>query len=346
MLRIGLVGCGRIGSLHAAKIAASPTARLVAVHDTDPERAARVAAVEEALTLASGAEVIAHPAVDAVFICSPTPTHVGLALEGIEAGKPVFCEKPIDLDVGRALEVLRALEAAPVTFMTGFHRRFDPAHQKLRQAIRHGQLGVVEFVRLISRDPAPPPIGYIETSGGIFRDMAIHDLDLCRWLLGEPITAVFAKTANLVDLAIGAAGDADTAAITLWTARGATCTILNSRRSNTGFDQRVEVFGSAASGEIGNVPLTTLTLRDRDGSRTDPLPDHFPERYAAAYALQLEAFVAAASTNQAAPTTAVDGIQSLVIADACSRSAATGRAVRIESGSKEVTHDWMSNASG
>jgi len=330
VLAIGLIGCGRIGALHARTIAASPDCRLVIAFDTDADRARALAEPAGAAVASTPEDVIADGRVDAVFICSPTDTHVPLGLAAMAAGKPVFCEKPLDLDPNRAAEVPAALARRDVPFMIGFHRRFDPAHRRLKQAIEGGRLGTVETVLVVSRDPAPPPIGYVEASGGLFKDMAIHDLDMVAWLTGWTFEGVHARGAALVDPAIGRAGDIDTASMTLWDADGRSCTILNSRRSGTGFDQRVEAHGSVASAAVENAPDAPFAVHEAEGRRGAPLPRHFPERYAAAYPAQLAAFVSAVRDGEPVPTTAADGLRALLLAEACGHSARTGAPVAID----------------
>ncbi|MEQ8966943.1 MAG: Gfo/Idh/MocA family oxidoreductase [Azospirillaceae bacterium] len=330
MLGIGLIGCGRIGALHARTIAASPDCRLAVAFDTDTDRARALAEPAGAAVASTAEDVIADGRVDAVFICSPTNTHVPLGLAAIAADKPVFCEKPLDLDPRRAAEVPAALERRDLQFMVGFHRRFDPAHRRLKEAIEGGRLGAVETVLVVSRDPAPPPIGYVKASGGLFKDMAIHDLDMIAWLTGWTFEGVHARGAALVDPAIGRAGDIDTASMTLWDGHGRACTILNSRRSGIGFDQRVEAYGSVASATVENALDAPFALHDAGGRRGGPLPHHFPERYAAAYPAQLAAFVSAVRDGGPVPTTAADGLRALLLAEACGRSAWTGAPVAID----------------
>ncbi|MES0110144.1 inositol 2-dehydrogenase [Mesorhizobium sp. M0013] len=329
MIGIGLIGAGRIGALHAQNIAVHEQAELVAVYDSVAAAAETLASRHGGRAVARLGDIFDDPAVEAIFICSPTDTHVDLIGRAAAAGKAIFCEKPIDIDLASALRVQTVLANHRVPFMTGFHRRFDPSTRRLAEHVGSGALGQFEFMRVMSRDPAPPPINYLKRSGGIFRDMTIHDLDLCRWLTGREFTGVFAKGTCLVDPEIGQAGDFDTAFITLWTADGASCVLQNSRRSNGGFDQRIEIMGSRAAASMDNVPLTQTRLVVPDGLRSDALPNHFPERYRDAYVAQFNEFVAALQEGRDPTTTAIDGLSALQLADACARSAESGRPVAL-----------------
>jgi myo-inositol 2-dehydrogenase / D-chiro-inositol 1-dehydrogenase len=331
MVGIGLLGAGRIGRLHAGHIAANGDCRLVAIFDEASDAALTLASRYGAQVATSAEELLDLPGIDAVFICSPTDTHVNYIIAAAARGKAIFCEKPIDLDIRRVRDAIAALTKHQVIFTIGFHRRFDPSHRRLRELIQSGELGQIEQVRIVSRDPAPPPISYVRRSGGIFRDMAIHDLDLCRYLVGEEFSEVFAKGDCLIDRAIGDAGDYDTATIFLQSPKGAVCVIQNSRRSPYGFDQRIEVFGSKATGAVENVARTSIALSSLIGRSTDILPQHFPERYAEAYRDQLAHFIRCVRDETPSPTTAFDGLAALTLANAADRSVATGRPITIES---------------
>ncbi|MER9002671.1 inositol 2-dehydrogenase [Mesorhizobium sp. M0862] len=324
-----MIGAGRIGALHARNIAVHEQAELVAVYDSAAAAAETLASRHGGRAAARLDDLFDDQSVDAVFICSPTDTHVELIGRAAAAGKAIFCEKPIDIDLASALGVQTVLARHRVPFMTGFHRRFDPSTRRLAGHVCSGDLGQVEFMRVVSRDPAPPPVSYLQRSGGIFRDMTIHDLDLCRWLTGREFNGVFARGSCLVDPEIGRAGDFDTAFITLWTDDGASCVLQNSRRSNGGFDQRIEIMGSRAAVSMDNVPLTQTRLMVPDGLRSDALPSHFPERYRDAYVAQFNEFVAALQEGRDPTTTAIDGLSALQLADACARSAETGLPVAI-----------------
>jgi myo-inositol 2-dehydrogenase/D-chiro-inositol 1-dehydrogenase len=327
-VRIGLLGAGRIGRIHAGSVAAHPRARLAAVADASLDAAESVAAATGARVAAVEA-VVADPGIDAVLICTPTDTHPDLIEQSAKAGKAVFCEKPVDLDAERIRACLRVVEEAGVPLMIGFNRRFDPSFSALKRRVEAGEIGRVELVTILSRDPAPPPLSYIARSGGLFRDMTIHDLDLARHFLGEEPVEVHAVASCLVDPAIGEAGDVDTAAVLLKTAGGRIAQISNSRRATYGYDQRVEVHGSLGLLAAGNRHATTVTFAGADGFRGDPALPFFLERYAEAYRAELDAFVAGVIDGTPLAPSGADGLKAQVLADAATEAARTGRPVRV-----------------
>jgi myo-inositol 2-dehydrogenase/D-chiro-inositol 1-dehydrogenase len=324
MLDIAVLGAGRIGRIHAGNIAAHPGTRLVGIADTVPE-AANALATSLGSRVLNVAEALRA---DAVLIASPTPTHADYIEQAAAAGRAVFCEKPIDLSADRVRACLEAVRRAGVVLMTGFNRRFDPHFAALKQRLDSGEIGSLELLTIISKDPGPPPLSYIATSGGLFRDMMIHDLDMARFLLGEEPVEVSAATSCLIDPAIGAAGDVDTAVATLRTASGRLCQITNSRRATYGYDQRIEAHGSAGLLRAGNVFPTTVEFANATGFRSDPVLPFFLERYAAAYRAELDAFVQTARGERPARPNGEDGLRALLLADACAEAARTGRAVR------------------
>ena len=324
-LNIAVIGAGRIGQIHARNVAAHPAARLAGV--ADPDRAAA-----ERLAQATASAVIAIDdafRTDAVLICSPTSTHADYIERAAAAGKPVFCEKPVDLSAGRVRICLETVRRAGIPLMIGFNRRFDRHFGALKQRLDAGEIGTLELLTIISRDPAPPPLGYITTSGGLFRDMMIHDLDLARYFLGDEPVEVFAAASALIDPAIGAAGDVDTAAATLKTANGRLCQISNSRRATYGYDQRIELHGSKGLLRVSNVTPTMVEHADGAGFRTDPALPFFLERYGDAYRAELDAFVVAVRAGGAPKPDGDDGLRALMLADAATESARTGQAVRL-----------------
>jgi len=325
MLDIAVLGAGRIGRIHAGNIAAHPDARLAGIADTVPDAAARLAETLGARTLSIEDALRA----DAVLIASPTPTHADYIERAAALGCPVFCEKPIDLSADRVRACLTAVRQAGITLMVGFNRRFDPHFAALKARLDGGEIGALELLTIISRDPSPPPISYVETSGGLFRDMMIHDLDMARFLLGEEPVAVGAAASCLVDAAIGAAGDVDTAVVTLRTASGRLCQISNSRRAVYGYDQRIEAHGAKGMLRAGNVLPTTVELADGAGFRSDPVLPFFLERYAAAYRAELGAFIAAIAGGGPAHPDGTDGLRALLLADAALEASRTGRTVGI-----------------
>ncbi len=312
MLEIAVLGAGRIGRIHAGNIAAHPDAGLAGIADTVPEVAARLATTLGTRVLSVEDAFRA----DAVLIASPTPTHADYIERATARGRPVFCEKPIDLSADRVRACLAAVRGASIPLMVGFNRRFDPHFAALKARLDGGEIGALELLTIISRDPAPPPIAYVESSGGLFRDMMIHDLDMARFLLGEEPVEVTAAASCLVDPAIGAAGDVDTAVVTLRTASGRLCQISNARRAVYGYDQRIEAHGAKGLLRAGNVLPTTVELADAAGFRTDPVLPFFLERYAAAYRAELAAFITAVVGSTPARPDGADGLRALLLADA------------------------------
>jgi myo-inositol 2-dehydrogenase / D-chiro-inositol 1-dehydrogenase len=321
-------GAGRIGAIHAENIARHPEARLRAIVDVDRAAAERLASRHGA-AVATQASVFADPAIDAVVIASSTDTHSDLVAAAARAGKAVFCEKPLDLDRHRAEASLAVVAGCGVPLMLGFNRRFDPHFARLERQLRDGRVGRIELLNITSRDPSPPPLAYVRVSGGLFRDMMIHDFDMARWLLGEEPVEIFAAASVLVDPAIGDAGDVDTAVVTLRTGSGALCQISNSRRAVYGYDQRIEILGSKGMLTAGNVALSTVAFAGADGIVSDnPLP-FFLERYAEAYRLELDSFIAALTRGAPPRPDGTDGVKALALADAALQSLQTGRAVAL-----------------
>lgn len=328
-VRLGLLGAGRIGQTHARSIAANEGARLVAV--ADPVEAALAAVVRmTGARAASPEELLNDPAIEGVLIATPTDLHADLIEQAADAGKVIFCEKPLDLDLSRAQQGVAAAVRRGMPLMIGFNRRFDPSFRRLRDDIDGGRIGDVELVQITSRDPAPPPLAYIQRSGGLFRDMMIHDLDMARFLVGESLVEVSATGSALVDEAIGDAGDVDTAVAVLRSSGGRLCVISNSRRAVYGYDQRIEVHGSAGMLSAGNPVATTVTRADGSGFATDPLNDFFMDRYTDAYRLEMAAFCAVVRGGDVPYPDGADGLAALAIADAASESLATGRTVPIK----------------
>jgi myo-inositol 2-dehydrogenase / D-chiro-inositol 1-dehydrogenase len=326
MMRVGLLGAGRIGRIHGGNIAAHPRATLAAVADAD-------AAAAHALAKATDTDVatvdatINAPDIDAVFICTPTDTHADLIERAARAGKAVFCEKPIDLDATRVRSCLDVVRNSGAKLMVGFNRRFDPSFAAIRRRIATGEIGEVELVTILSRDPAPPPPSYIARSGGLFRDMMIHDLDMARFLVAEEPVEVHAVGSCLVDPQIGAAGDIDTAAVLLKTSGGKIAQISNSRRATYGYDQRIEVHGSLGMLAAGNHRATSVEHASAEGYRCDPALPFFLDRYADAYRLELDALVAAFLDGAPFEPSGEDGLRAQLLADAATEALRTGRPV-------------------
>jgi myo-inositol 2-dehydrogenase / D-chiro-inositol 1-dehydrogenase len=327
VIGLGVIGAGRIGRIHAGNVAAAAGATLVAVSDALAAAAESLAA--ELRTKATSREaMLADPAIAGVLICSPTDTHADFIEEAVKAGKAVFCEKPVDLSSDRIRACLKTVESAGKPLMIGFNRRFDPNFAEAKRRIVAGDVGKIELVTILSRDPGPPPVEYVKRSGGLFRDMMIHDLDLARFLLGEDPVEVHAVASCLVDPAIGQAGDVDTAAVLLKTASGKIAQISNSRRASYGYDQRFEVHGSKGMVRAQNVPLTTVEIADARGFRTDPALPFFLERYAAAYRAELASFLDCLVSGVAPSPSGTDGLKAQLLADAATESASSGKPVR------------------
>lgn len=328
-LRFAVLGAGRIGRVHARAIGAVSGAQLVAI--AEPHAAAADAARADFGTEIRTIEACETAQdVDAVVICTPTDTHADLIEDFTRAGKAVFCEKPIDLSIERVRRCMEVVAAQQGKLMVGFNRRFDPDFQALKGAIAAGKIGELEMIQITSRDPAPPPIAYIERSGGLFKDMMIHDFDIARWLLAEEPVAVMAAASNLVDPAIGAAGDVDSANVILTTASGKQCAIANSRRARYGYDQRIEAHGSLGAVSVANSHTSRITVATEEGYRDPPLVDFFMQRYEAAYAAEIAAFIAALETGEEMPATGHDGLMSLALAEAALKSVAEARAVSLD----------------
>jgi myo-inositol 2-dehydrogenase/D-chiro-inositol 1-dehydrogenase len=321
--QIALIGAGRIGTVHAESIAAHPRLRLACVADAVPDAAGRLAR-HHGVPAVDVETALSMPGISGVVIASPTPTHVDLMLAAARRGHTVFCEKPVDLDLARARAAAEMLDTMGARVLIGFNRRFDPHFAALRSRLADNALGAVEAVHIVSHDPAPPPIAYVETSGGLFSDMVIHDFDMARWLMDAPFTGVFAQAACLIDPAIGAAGDVDTARTILTTADGRMCTISSSRRSGYGYDQRIEVFGERGLIRAGNIARTSVEEWSADGCRSAPIQTFFLDRYADAYRREIAHF--ADMLEGAAPLIDHhDGVAALALAEAARRSIASGR---------------------
>lgn len=327
MIKIGLLGCGRIGQVHAKSIHLNDHANLVAVADAISEAAESLAAQYHA-EVRSPEEICIADDVDAVLIGTPTDTHIHYILMAAKAGKTVLCEKPFDLKSARILDCLAELGGNP-PLMFGFQRRFDPHFANLKAQINAGAIGKVEMINLVSRDPGPPPLSYIERSGGIFADMMIHDFDMARFLLDEEPTMVQALGASLVDPAIGAAGDYDSAVVQLQTNSGKICQISCSRRAVYGYDQRIEVLGSNGMLQAQNIHQNTVKLVNADGYKDAPLMDFFLERYLPAYRIELDAFIEVVRGKSSPSPSADDALKAQLLAEAALESCKSGTSINL-----------------
>jgi myo-inositol 2-dehydrogenase / D-chiro-inositol 1-dehydrogenase len=328
MIRFGIFGAGRIGKVHAATIAKSSKAKVVFIADAMPKAAAELAKSVGA-EVASVEDIIKSKNVDAVLIATPTDTHADYIELAARAGKAILCEKPVSLSVARIEKCLKVVEKTKAKLMIGFNRRFDPNFANLEQRIRKGDIGAVELVTVISRDPGPPPVDYIKRSGGLYRDMMIHDFDMARFLVGEEFVVVQALGASLVDKEIGKAGDVDTASVQMQTASGKICVITNSRRATYGYDQRMEVHGAKGMLRAGNVHNTTVELANASGFQGDPVLNFFTERYGDAYANEVNSFIDGVAKGVSARPNGFDGLQAQKLADAATKSWSTGKPVKV-----------------
>lgn len=345
-LRVGVVGVGRIGRMHAGLLANRiPGAKLVAVSDAVGSLAAEVGGAFGAPAVAT-AELVADPAVDAIAICASTEQHVPLIVEAAAAGKAIFCEKPVSLDLAEVDRALAAVAAAGAPLMVGFNRRFDPSHAAVRGAVVSGSIGVPHVVRITSRDPEPPPLSYVRGSGGIFLDMTVHDFDMARFVAGSEVAEVYAAGAVLIEPELAALGDVDTAAVTLRHVDGCLTMIDNSRKAVYGYDQRVEVLGSEGLAASDNPLTNTVQVRDATGTRLATLPYFFIERYQESYLRQWEAFVDAVRSGSPMPTSGQDGRAALVLGLAAKRSLAEGRTVAVAEVSVQMSGERNGGESG
>ena len=328
MLKIGLLGAGRIAGVHAAAISQNPQSKLVAISDFYPEVADKLARQFDAV-MRTNEDIIADPEIDAVLIATPTDTHSDLIEAATAAGKAVLCEKPVDLSLERARACLHNSAPSGVPVMVGFNRRFDPNFAALKASLEAGDIGKAELLSITSFDPAPPPVSYIKTSGGLFRDMMIHDFDMANFIMGEAPVSVMATASCVVDPEIGAAGDVDTAVVTLSYADGRIAVIKNSRRAAYGYDQRVELLGAQGLLQAQNM-LENTVVKSTDKGVTGAKPTYFfLERYMAAYAAEWASFVDAVTNGTALPVTLSDGIDALAMAEAATRSAQSAMPVKL-----------------
>lgn len=329
MIQVAVFGAGRIGKIHTANLMAQPGVRLKYVVDVHEPSAAALAASHGA-QVASADAVFADPGIQAVVIASSTDTHADLILRAAAAGKHIFCEKPVDLTLERARKCAAAVEQAGVTALIGFQRRYDPTFAALKARVDAGEIGEQEVLNITSRDPGAPPVGYILASGGIFKDMLIHDFDVCRWILDDEAVSVYATASCLTDPAIAAAGDADTTAVTIRTRKGRLCQINTSRRSAYGYDQRFEIFGSKGLLMAKNHRPTEVEAWSGQDISIDLPENFFLERYRAAYAIEMAHFIDAIANGKPVRTTVADGLKALELAEAADLSWREQRVVRLD----------------
>ena len=331
MKHVAVFGAGRIGRIHASNLAALPGVQLQAICDPSAEAASDLAQSLGAKVSTMEA-VLADKQIDAIAICSPTTTHSDLITRAAAAGKHIFCEKPVDLSVPRAQACADAVKAAGVACMIGFQRRFDPTFNEASRRLAAGDIGNAEMLIITSRDPGAPPAEYIKGSGGIFRDMLIHDLDVFRWILcadGDEAAWLSAAGSVLTDPAIAALGDYDSTAVTIRTRKGRLCQINTSRRAAYGYDQRFEVLGSKGLLQCGNQTPTGVVQSDASGVHSDKPEAFFLQRYAAAYRLEIEHFFETLQSGGVFRTTVADGVAAQKLADAATQSCQSGQPVAL-----------------
>jgi myo-inositol 2-dehydrogenase/D-chiro-inositol 1-dehydrogenase len=330
-LNVGLIGAGRIGKVHADTIAFRiPEARLAAVSDVDINAAGALAQrCDVPRVYASADDILKDAGIDAVLICSSTDTHADLIVRAAQAGKHIFCEKPVDHTLEKIDRALSAVETAGVKLQIGFNRRFDANFARVRQAIVSGEIGTPHLLHIVSRDPAPPPVAYVKVSGGMFLDMTIHDFDMARFLIGSEVQEIYAAAGVRVDPGIGAAGDVDTAVIVLRFANGVIGTIDNCRKAPYGYDQRVEVLGSKGSIATENLYPNRAVVSTAESVRCDLPMNFFMDRYLDSFASELRAFVDAVVNGTPVPVNGRDGRVPVVMALAARRSYEEGRPIQL-----------------
>ena len=330
-LNIGIIGAGRIGRVHAESLVYRiPAASVLMIADVN-EKAAREVAARLGIpkTVSDYRALLAAPEIQAILVCSSTDTHARITQEAAQAGKHIFCEKPISHSLAEIDETLAAVEKAGVKLQVGFNRRFDANFRRVRRAVESGEIGEPSLLHIISRDPAPPPVEYVKRSGGMFLDMTIHDFDMARYLIGAEVEEVFTLAGVRIDPAIGAAGDVDTAVVMLKFADGVIGTIDNSRRAAYGYDQRVEILGSKGSiATLNNYPNQAVVSDGQSVRRDLPL-NFFMDRYTESFATEVSEFVDAVAGGKPVPVGGRDGRVSVVIALAAMKSWREGRPVRL-----------------
>ncbi|MFC3884578.1 inositol 2-dehydrogenase [Bacillus songklensis] len=330
-ITVGIIGAGRIGKLHVDNLLSIPEIQIKSVSDVVVNHLQEWASSKGISVLTDNyKDLLTDPEIDAVFICSPTNTHAQIIKEAARAKKHIFCEKPVSFSVEETIEALKVVEEEGVKLQVGFNRRFDPNFKKVRELVQQGEVGQPHILKITSRDPEPPSVEYVRSSGGLFMDMMIHDFDMARYVMNSEVVEVSARGAVLVDPAIGEAGDVDTAIVTLTFANGALGVIDNSRQAVYGYDQRVEVFGAKGAATADNCRPTTVEVSTAEGVSKDKPLYFFLERYTQAYIEEVTQFAKALLENQEVICCGNDGLQAERIAKAAKESFVTGRPVKIE----------------
>ena len=332
MVKLGIIGAGRIGKVHMESICTQvPNAKVKMVADpfmdAEKEAWAKKKGVEQVTK--DYHEILEDPEIDAVLICSSTDTHASISMEAIEAGKHVFCEKPVDHSIEKIRQVQEALKKHPVKYQVGFNRRFDHNFEAVQNAVISGKVGEPHIVRITSRDPEPPALEYVKVSGGMFLDMTIHDFDMARFLAGCDAEEIYVQAAVRIDPAIGKAGDVDTAVITMKMENGSIVTIDNSRKAVYGYDQRVEVFGSQGMVSVSNDTTSSAVISNSEGVMGEKPLYFFLERYMQSYAKEIRAFVQAIEQDTETPLGITDGLEAVRMGLAAKKSLAEHRPVKM-----------------
>lgn len=340
---VGVIGAGRIGRVHAENLAYHiPDARLAAITDVDLEAAERCAAEYGIATVAKDYRTILdNPDIEAVLICSSTDTHSQLIENAAEAGKHIFCEKPIDFDLSRIDKAIQKVDRTGVKLQIGFQRRYDPNFIKVRTMFQEGTLGKLYILRITSRDPEPPPISYIKASGGLFLDMMIHDFDMARYLVDSEVEEIYTVAGAMVDPEIGKAGDVDTAVVTLKFRNGIIGTIDCCRKSGYGYDQRVELFGSGGMARVENEQQNRTSLTTGAGIHAELPFFFFVERYREAFILEIREFIRCILDDEIPAVTGIDGRIPVVMGQAAKKSLEQNRPVKLAELSPLLTTDYQ-----
>ncbi|ULQ52428.1 inositol 2-dehydrogenase [Flavihumibacter fluvii] len=329
-VNIAILGVGRIGKIHLKNLLRHFTGvNVVAVADINYPAEEFKKEFREVLFSNQPTDIVSLPEVEAVIICTPTSSHAAMIEMAVKAGKHIFCEKPVDLSLERTRALVEMAKTAGVKLMLGFNRRFDPDFLQARKNILEGRIGDVQVVKITSRDPGLPPLDYIKNSGGLFMDMAIHDFDMARYMMGKEVKEVYAKGLVLVDKQVAAAGDIDTALTTLVFEDGTYAVIDNSRKAIYGYDQRIEIFGNKGMIQVDNNLHNRNIVYDQNGIHHALPLDFFMDRYAASYLNEMQYFMDALSNDAALPVSGEDGLKATVIAVAAKKSVAEGRPVMI-----------------
>lgn len=329
-LKIGIVGMGRMGKIHLENLCTKiGGVEVIAVINPSQKGLDFAQKYTIPLTTTNVDVIFNHPEIDAVVICSPTDTHSDYVNRAALAGKAIFCEKPLDLSLEKALNTLQIVKEAKVPLMMAFNQRLDPTFEEVKNKIAEGKVGQIHTIHIISRDPSPPPISFIKHSGGLFMDMTIHDFDMARHLVGKEVLEVFAKGYNLLDPEIGEAGDIDTGIILLTFENNITVTIENSRKAVYGYDQRIEVFGSMGMIKADNPLKSTTEFSDESGTHLPRNLDFFMDRYLVSYQREMEVFIKALKNKTPMPITGDDALLAMKVAIAANISVRENRPVKI-----------------